>query len=414
MTLVKNSAKVFSTRILRLIISLATGIILARWLQPEGRGAFSLITQLIQFAVAIGGMSIGYATIHFSGSGKYTTEEQVANSSFSAIVFSSLVCIIIIVAQPLMNRLFPFNYHDMIIILLIIPVAMFDSYLRAVLQSKYQFTSINRLEVFQVILFAIAIVTCAYTFRPFAYNAVIAWGISLLISFIVLTRIVSRMAPIHLRFERTLFKEHLSFGAKAHLTTVVGLLSLRFDQYILGALTNTSEVGKYAVAVSLAELLWVIPSSVSFVLLPMASHDNIMDSIRQIKRACLSVLGISIVTAVALALIAKPLIVYGFGESYRDSIRALMILLPGMVAVSITTVTTPFFLGKLGKPYLGAIVAAVSLVTNIVLNFILIPTYGLVGACVSSTISYILATLVNIAIFNNVCKKQKIKVGILL
>ena len=405
MTLAKNSAKVFTTRIFRLVVSVAIGVILARWLQPEGRGAFSLVTQFHQFAVAIGGMSIGYATIHFSGTDKYSTEAQVANSSFSAILFSSLVCIFIVVTQPLLNRLFPFSFTIMLVIMMLVPIIMFDTYLRAVLQSKYQFTSINQLEVLQVILFAIGIFVCAFFYKPSVVYAVSAWGISSLLAFIVLIRIILQMTPIHIRFDRILFMEHLGFGAKAHLSTVIGLLSLRFDQYILGALTNTGEVGKYAVAVNLAELLWFIPSSVSFVLLPMVSHDNPIDSIRQIKKTCLSVLVISLVMAAILAVIAKPLILFGFGESYRDSIKSLMILIPGMVAVSVTTITTPFFLGKLGKPHLGAIVAAVSLGTNLILNIWLIPLYGLVGVSVASSLSYIAAAIVNYVLFSAMCNK---------
>lgn len=406
MTLARNSAQVVCTRLFKLGISLVAGALLARWLQPEGRGALSLITQFHLLAVSFGGMSIGHATIHFSGSERFTTDEQVGNAFSSGLFFSIITSLLIVLFQPILNRFFPFNYFIMLAVVFLVPVSMLDSYGRAVLLSIYRYKWLNALEMLQIFVFALGVIICFSFVKPRVEYAVTVWAGSLLVAFLALSIMVCKVSAVRLRFNRHIFRKHLLFGAKAHLSTVIGLLSLRFDQYILGALSSTSEVGKYAVAVSLAELLWLIPSSVSFVLLPKVAHEELASSAQQIKKACIWVLFISIASALLLAVVAKPLIMFGFGESYKDSIKALLILLPGMIAVSVSTVTTPFFLGKLGKPQLGALVAAVSLVLDIILNFTLIPKYGIFGASIASTISYVIATCINLALFYKYAYKR--------
>ncbi|WP_281184332.1 flippase [Trichlorobacter lovleyi] len=407
MSLAKSSLQIFSTRIFRLVVSFITSILIARWLQPEGRGAYSLITQFSLIAVAFGGMSIGHATIHYSGSERYSVKEQVSNALLSSFLLSLLTCMVVVLFRGWLCLIIPLNSTILLMLVIIIPISILDVNLRSILQSQYKFSWINTLEIIQAVAFA-GVILALYAFaEPSLDKALYAWILSLVFSFIVLVRMLREVSPLNLKLNLNwrIFREHLSFGSKAHLSTIIGLLSLRFDQYILGYMTDKASVGRYAIAVSLAELIWLLPASVSFVLLPKIAHSNNVESSKSIIKACWYVTGFSAVAACFLAIVAVPLINYGYGTSYHDSLMVLWILLPGVVATSVTTITTPYFLGKLGKPHLGAIVASVSLCSNIVFNLILIPKYAINGAAISSTCSYIMAAALNLFLFNRVRAK---------
>lgn len=407
MNLFKNSIQVFITRLFKLAISMGTGIFLARWLQPEGRGAYSLITQFHLIIVAFSGMSIGYASIHLSADNRFTIKEQVSNGIFSSLILSFFACSVVLVFQNQINHFFPFKGLVLFAVIVLVPISILDSYWRAILQSKYKFVWINKLELIQAITFTIGLMILYFYFQASVTNVIIIWSISILICFGILTKMIIALSPINFNYNYKIFREHIIFGIKAHLSTVIGLLSLRFDQYLLGYMTNNSEVGKYAVAVTISELLWFIPSSVAFVLLPRMSHQSKSESAASIKAICWSVLLVSSISALILAAIARPFITFGFGKIYTDSIMALWLMLPGAVAICITTVITPFFLGRFAKPHLGAIVALFSLVSNILLNLFLIPRYGINGAAISSSISYVVAALVNILLFTKACNILK-------
>ena len=400
-----SSLHVFCTRVLRLVISFAASILIARWLQPEGRGAYSLITQFHLIAVAFGAMSVGHATIHFSGNERYNVSAQVSNALVSSVILSFLTCIAIVVFRGWLCRIIPLNSIILIILLIVIPISILDGYLRSILQSQYKFSWINIIEILQAVTFSGAIILL-YTFvQPSLDKVIYAWMVSLLVGFVIVFWMLIKIAPVKLTINWRIFREHLSFGTKAHFSTVIGLLSLRFDQYILSYMTDKASVGIYSVAVTIAELILFLPDSVSFILLPKTAHDNNVESRKLIIKTCWYVTGISAVTACILALLAIPLVHYAYGTSYHDSLIALWILLPGMVAFGVSTITTPYFLGKLGKPHLGAIVAIVSLLSNIALNIVLIPIFKVNGAALSSTFSYFLATLVNLYLFNRVSAK---------
>jgi O-antigen/teichoic acid export membrane protein len=411
MSLVRNSVQVFITRLLRLAISLGTGMLLARWLQPEGRGAYTLVTVFHLFLVALGGMSIGYAVIHFSGGKQETTEQQVSNALFSAILLSLFLCPAVVILRTNINRFVPFTPNILLIIIPLIPISILDSYWRAVLQTQYKFLWLNSLEIVQAGIFGIGMILCYYLAAPRLETALYVWAASLVISFSLLAYLIGRVSRIVLTANWMTFKKYFLFGIKAHLSTVVGLLSLRLDTYILNFSAGHAAVGQYAVAVSLAEMLWFLPTSVAYVLLPTAAHRDQHDSAVLIRRTCLWVIILSGVGGVLLAAAAPMIIRYGFGQSYLSSLSALWLLLPGMVAVSVTVITTPFFLGKLGKPHLGALVAGVSLASNIVLNVMLIPKWGINGAAIASTGSYLLATGINLYLFNKTAKHNEKKSG---
>lgn len=399
MNIARSSAQIFLTRGVRLAITFATGILMARWLQPEGRGAYSLVSQFVVLAAAFGGMSINQSTIHFSGSARFTTDEQVSNAVSSTIIFSVISCAAILAFSGPLGAVVPLGGAVTAAVLILVPVLILDAYLRGVLQSLYRFHWLNGLEIFQAAILAALVFLC-YSYEPSSYEkALYLLLIAAAISLAALLVLVKRLAAIRLRFNPLIFREHLSFGLKAHLSTIMGLLCLRLDQYILGYLTDRAAVGKYAIAVSLAELVLFLPASVAFVLLPRAAHVPEGELVETIKKSCLIVFGISLATAAVLSLISSPLILYGYGEEYGESVNALRLLLPGTVFLSVAAVTTPYFLGRLGKPYIGAIVAAVLLIVNTALDFLLIPIFGINGASIASSVAYFIATCLNLFFF---------------
>lgn len=407
MNIARNSVQVFLARVLRLSVSFAAGIMLARWLQPEGRGEYSLVTQFVVLAAAFGGMSINQATVHHSGSGRFSVENHVSNALSSAVVFSVLTAVAFLAFMGPLASVIPIDRSITLIILVMIPLTIFDTNLRAVLQSQHRFRWLNTLEIIQAVLFAVLVALCWGFFAPSLEGALLAWAVSAGVVLLVLFWMTGVVSRIRLKFDPGAFKSHLSFGLKTHISTVTGLLCVRFDQYILSYMSDGAAVGKYAIAVSLAELLLFVPASVSFVLFPKMAQDTDEESIRNIKKAFFWLAAIMAAVSLGLALMAAPIIEYGFGESYRESLVVVWILLPGIFMIGIASIIMVYFNGKIGKPYFGAIAAAVTLAVNTWLNFILIPVWGINGAAVSSTIAYCIGAGINIGFFLYFVKIKK-------
>jgi len=83
-----------------------------------------------------------------------------------------------------------------------------------------------------------------------------------------------------------------------------------------------------------------------------------------------------------------------FGSTYIDAKYALMILSLGTLFYAFSQFNSIIFTG-LGKAKYMAVVAASLAVLNLVLNIFLVPLFGIVGAALSTALSYILLFLIS-------------------
>jgi O-antigen/teichoic acid export membrane protein len=87
-----------------------------------------------------------------------------------------------------------------------------------------------------------------------------------------------------------------------------------------------------------------------------------------------------------------------YGKKFIPSIIMVQAILPGILMMVVSKTLTSFFSGS-GKPYVLLVSCSISLVTNIVLNFILIPLYGGVGAAFATNISYTILAIILLTVF---------------
>ena len=69
----------------------------------------------------------------------------------------------------------------------------------------------------------------------------------------------------------------------------------------------------------------------------------------------------------------------------------MFFLLPGIVFLSVANILANYFSGK-GSPEIGAYSSFIALIATIIFDFLLIPKYGIIGASIASSISYITCT----------------------
>ncbi len=189
------------------------------------------------------------------------------------------------------------------------------------------------------------------------------------------------------------------FVAVIGLTNVISLLNYRASLFLVERHHGLSVVGTYSVAVSVAELLWLLSSSVS-----VSAYSKIGHPDRQVA-AQTTVQAVRI--NVLATLVAAPVLLAGawwglpwiMGEAYAASVMPLAALLPGVAAYAAASSLSAFYTNHLGKPHLSGAIAGLSLLINVSLGWVLAPAHGAVGAAVASTLGYLLAISVAYAVF---------------
>jgi O-antigen/teichoic acid export membrane protein len=198
---------------------------------------------------------------------------------------------------------------------------------------------------------------------------------------------ISIVRPFTVKPYLAVFQSSLPFGALA----LLGIIYFRIDTVMLQHMKGSVDVGVYNAAYRLLEVLLIIPSVFSLVLLPVLSdalaksnHNAIEILTQQIIRYFSY---ISIPVAVIFTLFAHQIIdmFYPINE-YEGSVRPLQILVWAIVAIFISgTTSTLINSGKL--PQINTWIALAMVVINISLNFLWIPKWGIVGASVATVIT---------------------------
>lgn len=174
--------------------------------------------------------------------------------------------------------------------------------------------------------------------------------------------------------------------------SVFGIVLANIDTILLGLFKHTEAVGLYAAAQKPIQLFALIPSLISTALLPIFSRQ----AFEQDKRLKETVgYTIAIVIAIALPItiggiiLGSSLITLLFGTAYSAAGMAFKIMI---LTIAISTpgviISNALFADGKQKKVLQAI--AVGAVSNIALCLILIPTHGLVGAAVATTLAQII------------------------
>lgn len=219
----------------------------------------------------------------------------------------------------------------------------------------------------------------------------IAYLLAAVATFIVAHLLLHRLMPLWGSY-RTHTRELVIFSAPLVVSSIVGTLLTRTDTVMLGYFRSSFEVGMYDAAYPLASGLLVVLTAFGFLYLPMASRldsDGNREAVDDIYATTTK--WVYIVTFPAFLLFAvfpESVIAIFFGPEYSDAARVLPILAVGFFA-SAAVGRDRETLSALGSTSWIAIGNLAGLVLNIVINLLLIPRYGFMGAGVASVISLV-------------------------
>jgi O-antigen/teichoic acid export membrane protein len=180
------------------------------------------------------------------------------------------------------------------------------------------------------------------------------------------------------------------FGSKGQLGGMIALLNLRLDFAILGALAGPAVLGAYAVASKYAEILRLPGTALTWVTYPEFAGMPLERALARARRLVAPAVLCFAVAAGPLLLLAGPVIGLLYGSDFHDAVMPARILLLGMLLSGAAGVSSGFLYGR-GRPGRNSLALALGLVVTTVLDVLLIPRFGAVGAAYASTIAYLIS-----------------------
>lgn len=394
------------TNLILIPIGIASSILIARTIGPAGKGAFDLIIATSTLLLTALGLSLPTGITYEVARGNTNVRALalglVLIGALQAVIGAGILSLLVGLGHA--NSILPSQHQAWWIpaIALYLFLEMLASHWRAILVGRQEITKSNHVELFAritqfVLLFLVA---GLLYFNGSRITVVVLFAIVLSISVLINVLLLKALSPAFgSEGTRNPLKGAVKFALPCYFGNLVQFLNYRLDLFILSLLAGYSAVGRYTLAVSLGQLIWLLSSSAATVLLPkIAAAEGSTDSITNTNRLTRLIFCASLLSALGLGVVASQAIPLLYGEAFRPSFAALLLILPGIVSFSIVNLLAAYVAG-IGRPGVNLKIAIVALLVTVGLDLYLIPRLDIRGASIASTASYSVSALLTIIFY---------------
>ncbi|MEM4254052.1 MAG: flippase [Candidatus Woesearchaeota archaeon] len=420
---IHGTVTVFVLSLLAALAAYFFRLLLARKLSIEDYGLFFALFSFINLLNLFKDFGVGYAILKFIPclvvTKKWGQIKSLIITSFVIqFISAGLLTIILIVAAPWLMEEFIHSSNTTLFVLF--AWVFFISFPQNAIGVCFQGFQRMLLFSLQDLLRNVIVLTLTLLLIRFGFGikapiwAYLAMYIIMFVfSFsIFTTQVFPKFWKVKAEISHMHFRALLMFGLPAMLS-LFGTNILQYtDTLVLTYFRGLTSVGLYQVAVPLAALVLYFSNAASAVITPLTA-----ELMARKKRAMLC-LGIEllhkyllvIVIPFASLFVAFPEIFIRifFGEKFLAAAPALQILAVGAVLCTIGYVNLNVLFG-LGKPMRNTFVMGCTVISNILLTLLLIPSYDIVGAALATTTSYFLMLILSL---NSIRKSVKIHLPI--
>lgn len=377
---------------LRIIAGVFVGIYIARYLGPEKYGVLSYSLAISAFALAISKLGMDAVLVR-ELSVKHAKTDLLIGTSFWLMLMAAIVCyLIMLVGVWLLNE-----SSDIKLYILLMSSSVFfsvflvgDYYFQANVEAKFS----AMCKVFTLLIMSIAKLVLVFLGADIFYFVLFALFDHVLLAFFLFFFICKiHGIRIFKFFNKGVAKVMLRSSLPMVLTAVASLIYMRIDQVMIRSMLGMHEVGIYSAAVRVYEAWIVFPYIVTVSLIPaivrLKEGDKKNYHLR-LEQLFKLVIWMSVAVAVIVTLLGEQVMVFAFGDSYASSGPVLSIVMWTAVLASIGSVSARFFnVERMERKIASRTILAA--VMNVLLNYIMIPAYGIEGAAISTLVCMLVA-----------------------
>ena len=184
------------------------------------------------------------------------------------------------------------------------------------------------------------------------------------------------------------FKELFHYGAFMQLSTLVSTLNKRLSLYLLNTHCDERSIGVYASGTQVTEGVNIVSQSIGLVEFSALSNTDNKQRASQLtlRFMKLSVL-LTFTAMLVICLLPSTFFEWLFSGEFADVRPVILLMAPGIVFFSAHTVLSNYFSG-MGKPKYNLFASLIGLSVTLISAFILISTLGILGAAITTTLTY--------------------------
>lgn len=406
---IRKIAETLVTRLLLVALGLVTGVIIARVLGPAGRGQYATAVVISGLGVQFGNLGLHASNTYYVSQDRQLFSSAFVNSLIVGAVLGGGIAFLLWILLSIRPVLFPSQGLLLLLALIWIPVGLVNLLLQNLQIGVQEIRHYNIIMLSTKIL-SVALLSALIFFEQVKVESVFA--VSVLVGIVstiwtIWTLRTFLKGPI--KPSINLFEQGLRYGFKAYLAALFSYLVLRFDLLMVKQMLGEEQAGYYSTAANMADMLYMLPVTVGTVLFPklsaMADKGKMQ---RYTKNVALILAGLMCILTFGASLVVHPAINLLYGEAFLPSVTPFIWLMPAIVFLSVNTIFQNYFAAQ-GMPLITIYSSGAAALLNVILNQMLIPDYGILGASFASSVSYglmLITSLVYIYLSNNNIHEQ--------
>lgn len=288
----------------------------------------------------------------------------------------------------------------LVVMLCSIPFSVSSEVTAAHFSAQTRNTVLAVINVIQQVVF-VGLVILAVSLHKSVVFCLGAALVGMIVASLITTGLARREVSFVPSFDRGVWWSMLRTSSPIGLAYVVGLLYFKADTLILSFLSTSKQIGYYGIAYSIVSVFLAVPIILTRTFLPSmvrATEETIERSIQ----STLTYFSIGGTFSAAAIMICGPTVVkIVAGSHFGASNAPLRILGFGLIFICIATALSSLCISR-GSGDKIFVMSVVSLVLNVVLNVVAIPTFGIKGAAVAT----LLCEVVSLGLFVRLVRRE--------
>lgn len=381
---ISNTAWIISGQIIQMLISFIISMLTARYLGPTNYGVLNYSASYLSFASAL--CTLGLNNIIINELIKNPTKQgDILGTSILLRFLSSLVSLFAVTLIIAITN--SFNQTIILVAILQSLSLVFESvdvlnyWFQSKLFSKY--VSITKVITCLIAsLYKIYILVKSKSIFWFAFSA----SFEMICYIIVLIIVYFRNAGPHFHISKEEGKLLINKSKHFIISGMMVAFYSQIDKVMIGQMIDQTAVGLYSTAIYICNIWSFIPMAIIDSARPVITENKISDERiykKRISQLYSAIIWICITFGVFIFIFGDVVIKVMYGQAYINASKALKIV-SWYCIFSFLGVARNIWMMNENMYRYEKIIALVGVLSNLILNYIFIPVWGIEGAAIAT------------------------------
>ncbi|MBZ4646268.1 MAG: Membrane protein involved in the export of O-antigen, teichoic acid lipoteichoic acid [Clostridia bacterium] len=392
---IKNTSIMLVGNLFFRLISLIVVVYLAKYLQVEDFGRYNFVFAYLGFFAIITDLGLSTILVREMARKEDEIPKIIGNAHLIKLILSTIAilgAITIISLSDYSEITTKYVYIASVMLLFQSFSDTYKSTFQATLKMKYDVIAKLSLRIVSAI-FILIIIYLHGSLYQIILVLTFTELIKTLLSYAFSKNYYKAKFELDFQLWKKLFKESLPVA----LSSVFLIIYSRIDVLMLSIMKNDIAIGLYSAAYNLSDPLVLIPHAIIASLFPLMSKSS-KSSTNMVKKyydmGFKYIIILMLPVAVGTTLISEKIILLIYDYSYIGSSIALQILIWSLFISSINYLFTSVLV-SVDKERLVTLSMGIGVLANIVMNYMLIPSYSYIGASAATLATSVLLFIMN-------------------